>query len=141
MEIILGQVIKSEGECAEFVKTSAQDSYTRLIFPSVEREIRNLLTDEASEGAIKNFALNLKPLLMQPPVKGNVTMGFDPAYRTGCKIAVVDGTGKVLETSVVYPTPPHNKIEEAKIKLMYLIKKHDVKNIAFGFGTASRESE
>ena len=141
MEIILGQVIKSEGECAEFVKTSAQDSYTRLIFPSVEREIRNLLTDEASEGAIKNFALNLKPLLMQPPVKGNVTMGFDPAYRTGCKIAVVDGTGKVLETSVVYPTPPHNKIEEAKIKLMYLIKKHDVKNIAIGNGTASRESE
>ena len=141
MSIILGKVITSTGECANFVSASAQDSYSRLIFPSVEREIRNLLTDEASEGAIKNFALNLKPLLMQPPVKGNVTMGFDPAYRTGCKIAVVDGTGKVLETSVVYPTPPHNKIEEAKIKLTYLIKKHDVKNIAIGNGTASRESE
>ncbi|MBR3995417.1 MAG: RNA-binding transcriptional accessory protein [Clostridia bacterium] len=141
MNIILGKVITSTGECADFVSASAQDSYSRLIFPSVEREIRNLLTDEASEGAIKNFALNLKPLLMQPPVKGNVTMGFDPAYRTGCKIAVVDGTGKVLETSVVYPTPPHNKIDEAKIKLTYLIKKHDVKNIAIGNGTASRESE
>ncbi len=141
MGIILGNVIISKGECADFVTASAKDSYTRLIFPSVEREIRNILTDTASEGAIKNFALNLKPLLMQPPVKGNVTMGFDPAYRTGCKIAVVDGTGKVLETSVVYPTPPHNKIEEAKIKLMYLIKKHNVKNIAIGNGTASRESE
>lgn len=141
MGIILGQTVRSSGECADFITASAQDSYTRLIFPSVEREIRNLLTDEASEGAIKNFALNLKPLLMQPPVKGNVTMGFDPAYRTGCKIAVVDGTGKVLETSVVYPTPPHNKTEEAKIKLIYLIKKHDVKNIAIGNGTASRESE
>ncbi len=139
--IILGKIITSSGECADFVTASAKDSYTRLIFPSVEREIRNILTDDASEGAIKNFALNLKPLLMQPPVKGNVTMGFDPAYRTGCKIAVVDETGKVLETSVVYPTPPHNKIEEAKIKLMYLIKKHDVKNIAIGNGTASRESE
>lgn len=141
MDIILDNVIKSNGECADFVEASAKDSYTRLIFPSVEREIRNILTDNASEGAIKNFALNLKPLLMQPPVKGKVTMGFDPAYRTGCKIAVVDGTGKVLETSVVYPTPPHNKIEEAKIKLMYLIKKHEVKNIAIGNGTASRESE
>jgi len=141
MDIILGKVIVSKGECADFVTASAQDSYTRLIFPSVEREIRNILTDNASEGAIRNFALNLKPLLMQPPVKGNVTMGFDPAYRTGCKIAVVDGTGKVLETSVVYPTPPHNKTEEAKVKLMYLIKKHDVKNIAIGNGTASRESE
>jgi len=141
MDIILSNIINSKGECADFITASAQDSYTRLIFPSVEREIRNMLTDEASEGAIKNFALNLKPLLMQPPVKGNVTMGFDPAYRTGCKIAVVDGTGKVLETSVVYPTPPHNKIEEAKVKLMYLIKKHDVKNISIGNGTASRESE
>ncbi len=139
--IIYSNVIKSSGECAEFVKASADDSYTRLIFPSVEREIRNILTDEASEGAIKNFALNLKPLLMQPPVKGKVTMGFDPAYRTGCKVAIVDGTGKVLETTVVYPTPPYNKTEEAKIKLMFLIKKHNVENIAIGNGTASRESE
>lgn len=139
--IINTNVICSDGICAEFIKTSAVDSYTRLIFPSVEREIRNILTNNASEGAIKNFALNLKPLLMQPPVKGKVTMGFDPAYRTGCKVAVVDGTGKVLETTVVYPTPPHNKIEESKIKLLYLIKKHDVENIAIGNGTASRESE
>ena len=139
--LILRSCIKSEGICADFVTAAATDSYTRLIFPSVEREIRNILTDEASEGAIKNFALNLKPLLMQPPVKGKVTMGFDPAYRTGCKIAVVDGTGKVLETSVVYPTPPHNKTEEAKAKLLYLIKKHGIQNIAIGNGTASRESE
>ncbi len=141
IQIILSECIVSKGECADFVSASAKDSYSRLIFPSVEREIRNHLTDNASEGAIKNFALNLKPLLMQPPVKGKVTMGFDPAYRTGCKVAIVDSTGKVLETTVVYPTPPHNKIEEAKIKLTFLIKKHDVKNIAIGNGTASRESE
>ncbi len=141
MQIILSECICSKGSCADFITASAADSYSRLIFPSVEREIRNHLTDNASEGAIKNFALNLKPLLMQPPVKGKVTMGFDPAYRTGCKIAIVDGTGKVLETTVVYPTPPHNKTEEAKIKLTLLIKKHDVKNIAIGNGTASRESE
>lgn len=141
MNIIFGNVIVAQNKCSEFVAAAAADSYGRLIFPSVEREIRNLLTDGAQKGAIHNFALNLKPLLMQPPVKGNVTMGFDPAYRTGCKIAVVDETGKVLETSVVYPTPPHNKTEEAKVKLLYLIKKHNVKNIAIGNGTASRESE
>ncbi len=141
LEIIYSECITSNGESADFVKASAQDSYSRLIFPSVEREIRNHLTDIANEGAIHNFALNLKPLLMQPPIKGKVTMGFDPAYRTGCKIAVVDGTGKVLDTSVVYPTPPHNKIEEAKLKLSFLIKKYSVESIAIGNGTASRESE
>ena len=103
--------------------------------------MRNYLTDIADEGAIKNFALNLKPLLMQPPVKGNVTLGFDPAYRTGCKLAVVDGTGKVLATSVIYPTPPHNKIEESKDAVKKLIERYGITNISIGNGTASRESE
>ena len=126
---------------SDFVAVSAEDAYRRLIQPSVEREIRNELTDTASEQAIKMFALNLKPLLMQPPVKNRVTMGFDPAYRTGCKIAVVDGTGKVLETGVVYPTPPHNKIAEAKQTLTRMIKQHRVTAISIGNGTASKESE
>lgn len=126
---------------SDFVAAAAEDAYSRLIFPSVEREVRNELTDMASEQAIKMFGLNLKPLLMQPPVKNKVTMGFDPAYRTGCKIAVVDGTGKVLETGVVYPTPPNNKTEEAKQKLTGMIKKHGVDAIAIGNGTASKESE
>ncbi|NCB74875.1 MAG: RNA-binding transcriptional accessory protein [Clostridia bacterium] len=126
---------------SDFVAASAEDAYQRLIFPSVEREVRNELTDMASEQAIKMFGLNLKPLLMQPPVKNKVTMGFDPAYRTGCKIAVVDGTGKVLETGVVYPTPPHNKTEEAKQALSRMIKKHGVQAISIGNGTASKESE
>ncbi len=139
--IIFSNVIASKGVCADFIKLSATDSYSRLIYPSVEREIRSMLTDDASEGAIKNFAQNLKPLLMVPPIKGFVTMGFDPAYRTGCKVAIVDETGKVLDTTVVYPTPPHNKILEAANILSALIKKHDVKNIAIGNGTASRESE
>lgn len=125
----------------EILSQAAKDAYQRLIFPSVEREIRSLLTDKADEQAIKIFGTNLKPLLMQPPVKNKITMGFDPAYRTGCKIAVVDGTGKVLDTAVVYPTPPHNKKEEAKAKLESLIKKHNVSVIAIGNGTASKESE
>ncbi len=123
------------------VQEAAQDSYDRLIFPSIEREVRGLLTEKADEQAIKTFALNLKPLLMQPPIKNMVTLGLDPAYRTGCKIAVVDGTGKVLETGVVYPTPPHNKKEEAATKLNGMIKRHGVKVISIGNGTASRESE
>jgi len=126
---------------SEFVASAAEDAYSRLIFPSVEREVRKELTDMASEQAIKMFGLNLKPLLMQPPVKNKVTMGFDPAYRTGCKIAVVDGTGKVLETGVVYPTPPHNKTEEAKQTLTRMIKQHGVEAISIGNGTASKESE
>ena len=126
---------------SDFVASAAEDAYSRLIFPSIEREVRNELTDMASEQAIKMFGLNLKPLLMQPPVKNKVTLGFDPAYRTGCKIAVVDGTGKVLETGVVYPTPPHNKVEEAKQTLSRMIKQHGVEAISIGNGTASKESE
>lgn len=120
---------------------AAEDAWKRLIFPSVERETRAELTERASEQAISMFALNLKHLLMQPPVKDKVILGLDPAYRTGCKIAVVDGTGKVLDTSVVYPTPPNNKTEEAKKELTRLIKKHGVNVISIGNGTASKESE
>lgn len=123
------------------VRDAADDAYSRLIFPSIEREVRGELTDMASEQAIRMFGLNLKPLLMQPPVRNMVTMGFDPAYRTGCKIAVVDETGKVLDTGVVYPTPPHNKKEEAKRILASMIRKYNVKAIAIGNGTASKESE
>ena len=113
-----------------FVRAAARDAYDRLIAPSIEREIRNLLTEQADEGAIKMFALNLKPLLMQPPVKGFVTMGLDPGYRNGCKVAVVDGTGKVLDTAVVYPTFNERKKEEAIDVLSRLIRKHGVAHIA-----------
>lgn len=123
------------------VKEACSDALTRLIFPSLERELRSALTENAAEQAIKVFALNLKPLLMQPPVKGRVTLGLDPAYRTGCKIAVVDATGRVLDTTVVYPTPPQSKVDEAAAKLKALIKKHDVSVISIGNGTASKESE
>ncbi|MDD6188683.1 MAG: Tex family protein [Clostridiales bacterium] len=126
---------------SEFVRSAVEDSYSRLLYPSIEREIRAMLTDTASEGAIKNFALNLKPLLMQPPVKSKVTLGYDPGYRNGCKLAVVDGTGKVLDTAVIYPTQPYNKVAESKATLTKLIKKHGIENIAIGNGTASRESE
>ena len=142
LTIVKNHSVKKEGSISsDFVAACAEDAYSRLIFPSVEREIRNELTDMASEQAIHMFGLNLKPLLMQPPVKNKVTMGFDPAYRTGCKIAVVDETGKVLETGVVYPTPPHNKTEEAKKILEGMIKKNHVTAIAIGNGTASKESE
>ena len=124
-----------------FVRAAAEDAYDRLIAPSVERETRNALTDEANEGAIRNFGLNLKPLLMQPPVKGKVTMGLDPGYRNGCKVAVVDGTGKVLDTAVVYPTFSKAKQQEAIAVLSRLIQKHGVAHIAIGNGTASRETE
>ncbi|MCI8818211.1 MAG: RNA-binding transcriptional accessory protein [Oscillibacter sp.] len=125
----------------EFVKAAAEDAYDRLIFPSLERECRSALTETASEGAIGQFALNLKPLLMQPPVKGKVTMGLDPGYRMGCKVAVVDGTGKVLDTAVVYPTYNQRKKDEAIAVLSRLIEKHGVEHIAIGNGTASRETE
>jgi len=124
-----------------FVRAAAEDAYDRLIAPSVEREIRGLLTDSANEGAIRNFGLNLKPLLMQPPVKGKVTMGLDPGYRNGCKVAVVDGTGKVLDTAVVYPTFSKAKQQEAIDLLAGLIRRHHVEHIAIGNGTASRETE
>ncbi len=123
------------------VKFAVADAYKRLIHPSIEREIRNILTESAQEQAIKMFDVNLRPLLMQAPVKDKVTMGFDPAYRTGCKIAVVDGTGKVLDTTVVYPTPPQNKTADAKEVLGKLIKKHKIDVISIGNGTASKESE
>ncbi len=126
---------------AAFVREAADDAYDRLIQPSMEREIRNHLTEQADEGAIHNFALNLKPLLMQPPVKGYVTMGLDPGYRMGCKVAVVDGTGKVLDTTVVYPTYGERQKQECIEKLSKLIRAYDVKHIAIGNGTASRETE
>ena len=141
LRIILNRLPEAEAEYNAFLKATAEDAYNRLIFPSVEREIRSNLTEMASEQAIKMFGSNLNPLLMQPPVKDRVTLGFDPAYRTGCKIAVVDGTGKVLDTTVVYPTPPHNKKEEAAEKLSALIKKYGITAIAVGNGTASKESE
>ena len=125
----------------EFVKAAAEDAYDRLVFPSLERETRSELTDRANEGAIGQFALNLRPLLMQPPVKGKVTMGLDPGYRMGCKVAVVDGTGKVLDTAVVYPTYNERKKDEAIAVLAKLIKRHGVEHIAIGNGTASRETE
>lgn len=125
----------------EVLRAVCVDSYNRLIFPSLEREIRNELTDCANEQAIHTFALNLRPLLMQPPVKGKVVLGFDPAYRTGCKLAVVDETGKVLKTAVIYPTPPHKKIEESKKILQQLCQTYGVQCIAIGNGTASKESE
>ncbi len=125
----------------DFVRAAADDAWDRLLKPSLEREIRNTLTEQADEGAIHNFALNLKPLLMQPPVKGFVTMGLDPGYRNGCKVAVVDATGKVLDTAVVYPTFSQRKKEEAIDALAKLIRRHGVAHIAIGNGTASRETE
>ena len=126
---------------SSFVRAAAEDAYERLIFPSIQREVRSELSDRAYLGAIRNFALNLKPLLMQPPVKGFVTMGLDPGYRNGCKVAVVDPTGKVLATSVVYPTFSERKKQEAIATLSSLMKKHGVRHIAIGNGTASRETE
>lgn len=141
LALIHKQVIKGQSITQQLVRDSALDAYKRLIFPSVEREIRNMLTERAQEQAIKVFSVNLKHLLMTPPFKGKVTLGLDPAYRTGCKIAVVDETGKVLETTVVYPTPPQNKVEQAKAVLKKLIEKYQVDLISIGNGTASKESE
>ena len=139
--IAAASFLKDGGESTKIVKEAAEDGYDRLIAPSVEREVRAQLFEEASEQAIKMFELNLKPLLMQPPVKDKITMGWDPAYRTGCKICVVDGTGKVLDKTVVFPTPPQNKTEEAKVVLKKLIAKYGVQVISCGNGTASKESE
>ncbi len=125
----------------DYLEMSIEDSYKRLIFPSIEREVRFNLTGRAEEEAIKVFALNLKPLLMQPPIKGKVVMGIDPGFRTGCKVAVVDDTGKLLSTTTVYPTEPQNKVEKTKEELKYLISKYNVDIIAIGNGTASRETE
>ena len=134
-------VLVPGGVASAFVRAAVEDAYDRLIAPSMERELRTALTDEANEGAIRNFALNLRPLLMQPPVKGHVTMGLDPGYSHGCKVAVVDSTGKVLDTAVVYPTFSKMKREEAITTLARLIEKHGVEHIAIGNGTASRETE
>ena len=132
---------KKESIFSVVLDETIADSYERLIFPSIEREVRNELTDKANEQAIKMFEQNLKPLLMQPPLKGKVILGLDPAYRTGCKIAVIDASGNVLDHTVVYPTPPQKKTEEAKATLKKLIDKHKVDVISIGNGTASKESE
>ena len=127
--------------CSDLLRLAGEDAYSRLIFPSIEREVRSELTEAAAESAMKVFAVNLKQLLMQPPVKGKVVLGLDPGYRTGCKVAVVDGTGKVLDTAVIYPTHGERKAAESKAKLLQLIKKHRVDIISIGNGTASKETE
>ncbi len=134
-------VAREKSITREYVIDAGKDAWQRLIFPSLEREVRNDMTDDASEQAIKMFGVNLKPLLMQPPVHGKVVMGFDPAYRTGCKLAVVDATGKVLDKGVIYPTPPNSKVEESKAIVKKLIAKYGIEVIAIGNGTASKESE
>ena len=141
LRTIFRSVVVPGSSAMAFVRAAAEDAYDRLLEPSMEREIRNALTETANEAAIHNFALNLKPLLLQPPVKGKVTMGLDPGYRNGCKVAVVDGTGKVLDTAVVYPTFSEKKKEEAITILSGLVKKHGVEHLAIGNGTASRETE
>ena len=141
MFIISKNHIKEGSPSTAAVRLAAEDAYDRLIFPSIEREIRSELSARAATSAIKVFSTNLKQLLMQPPVKDKVTLGLDPGYRTGCKVAVVDGTGKVLDTAVIYPVPPKSKIEEAKIIIKALVKKHGVEVFAIGNGTASHETE
>ena len=139
--LVCRKALKPTMWVSQIVKAAAEDAYNRLIAPSAERELRSTLTERAGESAIANFALNLKPLLMQPPVKGFVTMGLDPGYRNGCKVAVVDPTGAVLDTNVVYPTFSERKQQEAIDILSWMIRKHGVKHIAIGNGTASRETE
>lgn len=140
-DIITSLYVKNQTPAGKIVENACLDAYSRLIFPSIEREVRSDLTDKANEQAIKMFEVNLRPLLLQPPLKDKTILGLDPAYRTGCKIAVIDSFGNVLDTAVVYPTPPQNKIEEAKVKLNGLINKHNVNVISIGNGTASKESE
>jgi len=139
--IIMHKYALNDSACSEIIRTAAADSYKRLIFPSIEREIRSELSANAAEQAIKVFGENLRQLLLQPPVKDTVTLGFDPGYAHGCKLAVVDATGKVLDTAIVYPHIPQKKYDEAKRKVTELINKHKVTSIAIGNGTASRESE
>ena len=138
---IVRDFVKENTPCADFVRNAAFDGFSRLIFPSLEREVRSALTEKAAEQAIRVFGVNLQQLLMQPPVKNAVTLGLDPAYRTGCKLAVVDAAGKVLDTAVIYPTPPQNKVGPAKEKCKQLIEKYGVSIFAIGNGTASHESE
>ncbi len=149
VKIVCGEVsnlmeatfVKSGSYAADFVRAACADAWDRLVFPSVEREIRSDLFASASEQAIKMFGMNLKQLLMQPPIKGKVVLAVDPAYRTGCKIALVDSTGMVLDTGVIYPTPPQNKVEEAAAKMLQWIEKYKVDCISVGNGTASKEAE
>lgn len=142
LNILKREMIKNNRAITtEYLERAIEDGYKRLIFPSIEREIRGALTERAEDEGIKVFSTNLKPLLMQPPIKNKVVMGVDPGFRTGCKVAVVDGTGKLLETTVVYPTEPQNQVEKTKTELKRLINKHNVDIIAIGNGTASRETE
>ena len=141
LPVLRRAAVKPGSAAMEFMKSACEDAYDRLIYPSLEREVRGALGERAAEGAIPNFALNLKPLLMQPPVKGHVTMGLDPGYAHGCKVAVIDGTGKVLDTTVVYPTYGERQKKEAITRLSALIRKHRVEHLAIGNGTASRETE
>ncbi|MGN1212415.1 MAG: Tex family protein, partial [Christensenellales bacterium] len=141
LSFIEKKYIKGESIFADILKEVALDSFDRLIMPSLDRELRNALTDVANEQAIKMFKVNLKPLLMQPPLKNKVVLGFDPAYRTGCKLAVVDQNGKVLDKGVIFPTPPHNKIDESEKVVLNLIDKYKIDCISIGNGTASKESE
>lgn len=141
LNLIESTMVTGTGPCSDAVRSAAADAYDRLIFPAIEREIRSTLTEAADEAAIKVFSVNLRQLLMQPPVKGRVAMGLDPGYRTGCKVAVVDATGRVLDTSVIYPTHSQAKVEQAKETVSALIRKHSVQVIAIGNGTASKETE
>lgn len=141
LKIIYRFFVKAQNECSEIVKNACDDAYSRLIFPSVEREIRSELTETADEQAIKLFALNLRQLLMQPPVKGHVTIGLDPGYRTGCKLAVIDVTGRILDTAVIYPTHSEQQIQKSKQILKSMIKKYNAEVISIGNGTASKETE
>ena len=141
LPVLRRAAVKPGSAAMEFMKSACEDAYDRLIYPSLEREVRGALTERAAEGAIANFALNLKSLLMQPPVKGHVTMGLDPGYAHGCKVAVIDGTGKVLDTTVVYPTYGERQKKEAITRLSALIRRHHVEHLAIGNGTASRETE
>ncbi len=140
--VCVAKYVRARGsKCAEIITEAADDGYDRLIQPSVEREVRAILTEKAEEQAIKMFEVNLRPLLLQPPVKGKVTLGLDPGYRTGCKVAVVDETGKVLATDVIYPVPPKNKVEESKKTIKRLISEYGVNVISIGNGTAGKETE
>ena len=140
-ELILDEVLVKNGSYEDFIKEVVKDSFERLIEPSLVRELRTTLTDKANEQAIKMFEVNLKPLLMQPPLKDKVILGLDPAYRTGCKVAVIDQNGNVIDKTVIYPTPPHNQIEKSEEIISNLVKKHNVDAISIGNGTASKESE
>ncbi|MGN0763595.1 MAG: Tex-like N-terminal domain-containing protein, partial [Aristaeellaceae bacterium] len=140
--IIQADYVAHTGSLAtQYVQRACEDAYTRLIAPSIETELRGDLTDRASAAAIRVFALNLKPLLMQPPVRGKVAIGLDPGIRTGCKVAVVDATGRVLDTGVIFPLPAHGRVEQAKATVKQLIRKHGVSIAAIGNGTAGRETE